>query len=114
MQPPPPGGGPAWPPPSPYFAPPPPQQGASTQAVAALVLSLISWVLCGCLLSIPAIFVAQAEIRAIERGESSPAGKGMAQAAFWVAVANVIVYVLLIGLYVALVATGIVAAGLSR
>lgn len=113
MQPPPPGGGPVWPPPSPYVAPPP-QQGASTQAVVALVLAILGWVGCGCLLSVPAIFVAHAEIGAIERGESSPAGKGMAQAAFWVAIANVVVYVLLIGLYVALVATGVVAGVLSH
>lgn len=99
--PPPAGGGPPWqPPPNPYLSPPQ-SQGASTQAVVALVLAILGWLGCGCLLSVPAIFVAHAELGAIERGEASPAGKGIAQAAFWVAIANVVILFLVICAYTA-------------
>jgi uncharacterized membrane protein len=50
----------------------------------------VSWVFCGFIASIPAIFIAKSELSAIERGESSPAGKGMAQAAFWIAIINTV------------------------
>jgi hypothetical protein len=60
------------------------QAGASGKATLSLVLAILSIVCCGFLTGIPAIFVARSELGAIERGESSPAGKGIAQAAFWI------------------------------
>lgn len=75
-------------------------QSASTQATLALILAIASWVLCGCVMSIPAIFIAKAELSAIERGEAPIAGKGMAQAAFWVALVNAVLTVLIGLLYV--------------
>ncbi len=66
------------------------QAGASGKAIAALVMAIVSWVFCGFIASIPAVFIAKSELGAIERGESSPAGKGMAQAAFWIALVNVV------------------------
>ena len=83
------------------------QAGASGKAVAALVLAIVSWVFCGFLTSIPAIFIAKSELGAIERGESSPAGKGMAQAAFWIALINTICTCLGTILYAVLIAVGI-------
>ncbi len=57
-------------------------------------MAIASWIGCGCLTGIPAIIVARNELAAIERGDSPAAGKGMAQAAFWVGVVNTVVYVL--------------------
>lgn len=69
----------------PMYAP----QSESSRAQWAIGLAIASWVLCGLLASVPALFMARAELSAIERGESSPGSKGLAQAAFWVAAANV-------------------------
>jgi hypothetical protein len=109
-------GGYGGPPPG-YGAPPPPgygpgyypqpASGHSNNAVIALVLAIAGWVLCGCFTSIPAIFVARSELDAIERGASPPGGKGLAQAAFWIAVINAAVYVVIILLYVVI---GVIAA----
>lgn len=76
------------------YGPPPMQsQGASSRATIALVLAIGSWVFCPCLMSIPAIFMAKSEMTAIDRGEAPIAGRGLAQAAFWVALVNAILYV---------------------
>lgn len=70
------------------------QQGASSRAQWALGLAIGSWLVCGVFLSAPALFMARAEISAIDRGESSPAGRSLAQGAFWCALANVALTVL--------------------
>jgi hypothetical protein len=74
--------------------------------VIALVLSIVSWVLCGCLASLPAVAIARTALGKIERGEISPEGRGMAQAAFWVAVVNLGLYVL-VGIGYGLVLIGV-------
>lgn len=63
--------------------PPPPAQ-ASGRAVAALVLGIISIVMCGFIAGIPAAILGKMEMNAIERGEASAAGKGLATAGFWI------------------------------
>lgn len=75
------------------YAPPPMQQGASSRATLSLVLAIGSWVICPCLMAIPAVFMAKAEMTAIDRGEAPIAGRGLAQAAYWVALINTILYV---------------------
>jgi hypothetical protein len=93
----PPGAPPAWPIPSAGGVPgasygDAPAGGPSAQAVISLVLAILSWVACGCFTSLVAVFLARAEVNAIDRGQSPVAGRSMAQAAFWVALINVILY----------------------
>ena len=64
-------------------------------------------------MSLPAVFLAKSELADIERGAAPLAGKGMAQAAFWVALINLILYGLVAVLYVVLIAVGVVA-GVSQ
>ncbi len=93
---PPPGYGPHGPyhPPYGHFQPTP---QASSKATTALILAVVGWMACGVLTTIPALVMARGEIAAIDRGESSPAGRQLAQAAFWISLVNIVVYTLLIG-----------------
>ncbi|MFO0551454.1 MAG: hypothetical protein U0271_23890 [Polyangiaceae bacterium] len=87
----------------PVYAPgPPPMQNNGTSATAgwALGLAIAGWVLCGCLTSLPALFLARSELSAIDRGDSPAGGRGMATAAFWIAVVNVALYAILVCVYV--------------
>ena len=86
-----------------------PAQGASSQAVIALVLAFAGLFFCGCLTSIPAIFVARAELKAIDAGQSSPAGRGLAQAAFWIGVVDTALITVLLIVYALLVVFGVAA-----
>jgi hypothetical protein len=70
------------------------------------VLAIMSWVATGCLTSIPGFFLARSELSNIESGTSSPAGKGMAQAAYWISLVNLILTVLVVMLFVVLFAVG--------
>lgn len=55
--------------------------------------------MCGCLTSVPGTLLAWSELKAIEVGEAPPAGKNLAQIAFWVGLVNVVLYFLFIGVY---------------
>ncbi len=55
-------------------------QKASSRATTALILALVG-LLCGLLTGIPAAIMGAAELRDINEGRASPAGKGTAQAA---------------------------------
>lgn len=63
-------------------------------------MAILSWFTCGCLLSIPAFFMARAELAAIDRGEIGANNRGNAQAAYWLAAINAGISVLIIGAYV--------------
>lgn len=93
-----------WGPPGGYGAPPPPPQPASSRAVGALICSILGWVMCGCLTSIPGTLLAWSELKSIELGEAPAAGKHLAQIAFWVGLVNAILYVLVLGVYVVIFA----------
>jgi hypothetical protein len=92
--------------PGPWNAPPgfgpPPQQpaGASQQAIIALVLAVVGFMGCGCLTSIPAIFIARAELKAIDAGLSSAGGRSIAQIAFWLGIADTALITLVLAIYV--------------
>jgi hypothetical protein len=101
--------GPYGPAPQPHWPPPQPPAGASQNAVLALVLAIVGLMMCGCVASIPAIFVARAELAAIDAGTSSPAGRGMATAAFWIGVIDTVLLLLIAIAYVMLVVFGVVA-----
>lgn len=66
------------------------QAGPSRMAIAALALAVLSWVLLGFLFSLPALLMARSERIAIRDGMKSPAGSGYANAAFWIALANLL------------------------
>lgn len=70
--------------------------GASATAVAALVLAILSWVGGGCLCSLPGFFLARSELANIQQGVAPLAGKGLAQAAYWVSFVNLVLYALLV------------------
>lgn len=95
---------------SPYAPPlaynPYAQQGASSTASWALGLGIASWLMCGILTSLPALFMARSELAAINRGESPEAGRSYAQAAFWLSAANVGLTVLAVLALVALFMIG--------
>lgn len=79
------------------YGPQPAAQGsASSRAVTALVLAILSWVACSCVTGVPAFFLARSELAAIERGESPYAGKQLAQAAYWIGLVNVVIMGLVI------------------
>ncbi|MEK7468753.1 MAG: hypothetical protein AAB074_15185 [Planctomycetota bacterium] len=55
----------------------------------ALILAAASWVICGPVLSIPAVFMARSNIRGVREGRFNPNSLSMSQLAFWVAAINV-------------------------
>lgn len=81
----------------PQYAPHP---GASSNAQWAIGLAIASWLFCGLFTSVPAFFMARSEMQAIDQGTSPPAGRGLAQAAFWIAVANMALTALVIVGYI--------------
>ena len=82
---------PGW---GPMYAP----QSASSNAQWAIGLAIASYVACSCFTAVPAIFMARSELGAIERGESPAAGKGLAQAAFWIALSNIVITLLVVAI----------------
>ena len=81
----------------------------TTNAVVALVLAILGWVGCGICTSLPAFFVAQSAIKTASAYPNHP-DSGIANAAKWVSLINVILSVLVILFYVVLFA-GLAASG---
>ena len=95
------GGFPPPPPPGPVSPPPPPAGGYAqpvgtwpkkSQAVVALVLSIVSIFICGPL-AIVGIVLGRNEVQAIDRGEADPSKRGIAQAAFIVGIVAAVLWV---------------------
>lgn len=106
------GGNPYGPPASPGFAG---YQSSSDTTTWALVMAILSWFSCGCLLSIPAFFMARSELQSIDRGEVGANNRGNAQAAYWLAAINAGICLLGIGIYVFFILFAIgVSAGAPR
>lgn len=85
----------APPPPSGYNAPPPPppmgqNQGASSNAVIALVLGILSYIMCPVILGIAAWVMGKNELKAIDEGKSPEAGRMMANIGKWLGIINII------------------------
>ena len=64
-------------------APYPVQQGASGRAIAAMILSVISFFTCGPLFSIPGLILGKQELNAIRAGQAPPAGEVLAKIAYY-------------------------------
>lgn len=76
----------AWTPPAGqgFGTAPAPKTGASGKAITSLILAIAALVLCcGPLTGIPAAIVGWMELGAINAGQSSPAGRWMAQVGIW-------------------------------
>jgi hypothetical protein len=87
----------------------PAQAGASAKAIIALILAIAGLVLCcGPIAGIPAAIVGWMELGAINAGQSSPAGRWMAQAGIWGGIAiSVLFVVMLIGwMFLSMIAGG--------
>lgn len=107
----------APPPPPP---PPPPMGGspvssgkASSNAIWALVLGILSWVACGIFSAIPAWIIGKKEVNAINAGQSDPAGKTMAQVGMWLGIIQVILGILALIVVVILLALGVLGSTLN-
>ena len=94
------GAPPPPPPPSMSTPPPPPSQGAgtsgsaSTNAIIALVMGILSYVLCGIIGGIIAWVMGKGELNKIDRGESPEAGRTMAKIGMWLGIINVILTII--------------------
>jgi hypothetical protein len=88
-------------------------QGASSNSIASLVCGVLAWTLCGAFTGLPAAILGFSEVKKIERGESSPAGKGMAQWGAWLGLINCILTAIVVVIYVFIIIAAI-SVGSSR
>lgn len=106
--PPPPGSdGPTGPPPPPpyQFSPQPPAAGSS-KAVISLVLGILSLVMCGLFLGIPAMVLARQAKREIRESHGAVGGEGLATAGFVTGLLGTLWSLLLVVLLIGLLAVG--------
>ncbi len=90
------------PPPPPSFNPPPPPApnpantggGASSNAIIALVLGILSYIACGIFAAIPAWIIGKKEINEINAGRAPEAGLTLAKIGMWLGIVNVILFIL--------------------
>lgn len=73
------------------------------QAVASLVLGLVGLVICPIIPSIIAIALGKQSMTRIEQSQGVLEGHGMAKAGFILGIIGVVLWVLLIGLYIAMI-----------
>jgi hypothetical protein len=69
----------------------------------ALVLSILAWVGCSFLASLPGFFLARSDMRGIREGRLDPSGMGQSQVAFWLSAINLCLTVLGCGAYLLVV-----------
>jgi hypothetical protein len=103
------------PPPPPTAAPPPPPSGsgssgagASTNAIIALIAGIASYVFCWGIAGIIAWIMGKGELKKIDRGESSEAGRSMAKIGMWLGIINVILTIIVIIIYVLIILIALV------
>lgn len=67
----------------------------TSNAVLALLLAIAAWLLGFSLITaIPGWWLAKAELSAIREGRRDPSQQGLAQAAYWLAIANIVLSVI--------------------
>jgi hypothetical protein len=86
---------------------PAPTQNASTRAVAALILGILSILCMGFLAGIPAIILGSMELRAIKEGLAPAAGEGLAKVGYILGIVGTILACLAMLAFVSLMALGI-------
>jgi Wiskott-Aldrich syndrome protein len=93
VPPPPPPGRPVAGPGSTWPAPPPPNRPPmSSKANTALVLGIVSWLICPIVLSVMAMVYAQQAKREIDADPGAIGGRGRAEAAMWIGATSLVVY----------------------
>ncbi len=97
------------PPPPPGYNPPPPASpnpvnsgGASSNAIIALVLGILSYIACSIFAAIPAWIIGKREINEINAGRAPEAGRTMATIGMWLGIINVILAILGIIIFIIL------------
>jgi len=109
------------PPPSSGFSPPPPpppntgQEGsASTNAILALVLGILSYLMCPIILAIAAWIMGKNELKAIDNKQSPEAGRSLAKIGMWLGIINIILSIIGIIIFGLLFALGMFGAMFSN
>jgi len=102
------------PPPPPSFnnpLPPPQapynQGGASSNAIIALVLGILSYIMCPVILGIGAWIMGKKELSEIDAGRSSESGRLIAKIGMWLGIINVVLACIGIVIFLILFALGI-------
>jgi len=101
------------PPPPPGFNPTPPpqtpynQSGASSNAIIALVLGILSYIMCPVILGIAAWIMGKKELNEIDAGRSPDAGRVIAKIGMWLGIINVILAIIGIIIFFILMAFGV-------
>ncbi|MEO8210392.1 MAG: DUF4190 domain-containing protein [bacterium] len=99
------------------FPPPPPPPpnapynqgsgGASSNAIIALVLGILSYIMCPVILGIGAWIMGKKELAEIDAGRSSEAGRMLAKIGMWLGIVNVILSIIGLLIFILLFALGI-------
>lgn len=96
------------------YSPPAAGESAGPLAIGALICGILSFLGCACFTGIPAIIMGKMELNKIEQGLSSRAGKGLAFAGFIMGIINLVLALLVMGLYFVLIVLGVAAGGFSH
>jgi hypothetical protein len=81
--------------------------GASSNAIIALVLGILSYVTCGIFAAIPAWILGKKELSEIDAGRSPENGRTLAKIGMWLGIVNVILTVLGLIAFMILLALGV-------
>jgi hypothetical protein len=94
--------------------PPPPPPGnfnnsgsASSNAIIALVLGILSYIVCPVILAIGAWIMGNNELKAINSGKSPEAGRTLANIGKWLGIVNIILSIIGLILFVILMSLGV-------
>ncbi|HWQ36603.1 MAG TPA: DUF4190 domain-containing protein [Blastocatellia bacterium] len=90
---------------------PPQQQSASGRAIASMILSLVSLVTCGPLLSVPGLILGKMELNAINAGQAPRAGETFAKIGYYAGIAVTALSALLIVSYILIIIAAIMSSG---
>lgn len=87
------------------------QQSASGRAIASMILSLVSLVTCGPLLSVPGLILGKMELNAINAGQAPRAGETFAKIGYYAGIAVTALSVILLVIYVLIIIAAIASGG---
>lgn len=92
----------------PIASPPPPQvPGASSRAIAALILGILSLICMGFFAGIPAIILGSMELKAIKAGTAPLAGEGVAKVGYILGIIGTVLTCLALIISFAIIALGV-------
>ena len=98
---------PFWPPPRPVAPKPPqPPQEGNGQAIASMVLGILSFVFCGPLLSVPAVILGHMALNKVRQGLIPADARGFAMAGLVLGYVNLAVFVFIVIPYILFAAFG--------